>query len=111
MKKEDLKAGYLVESNKGLQVLMPISYNGNETLALVSDLNSPLCQQILNYDPFVKENVKRVWGLPTSMDVWLKISIKFRPLLWECKEDKKTVTLELTDEQLEKIKAIIKENK
>ncbi len=105
MKKEDLKAGYLIEKENGaLRILMPIMYNGKETLAMVDDLLTPFCQQILYYDPFVEGEAIRVYGLSNDTRVWMEISTERRPILWEREPKKTKVTLELTDEQIESLR-------
>jgi hypothetical protein len=90
MKKEDLKAGYLLEvidcvREKGLRVIMPIVYEGEETLAMVENLEETYCQEIKTFDPFQEFEVLAVYGLPTDgrHKVWKKISKEGRPLLWE----------------------------
>ena len=94
MKKSELKTGYLVETKEnGLQIIMPIMYEGEETLALVDDLKSYMCQQLDTYDVFERETVLKVYGLPknTTNSVWRKISIKDRDVLWDCKEQPKLI--------------------
>ena len=106
MTKSELKAGYLLEKEDGsLGVLMPLVCGGNETLAIVIDFKSGFCQQIFDYDPFERWNAVRVYGLPTGgKRVWEDISIEYRPLLWQREQPKKSITLELTDEQIESLK-------
>jgi len=92
----DLKAGYLAEhADGGLRVIMPISYQGKETLALVSNLSSQICQQLLDHNPFDADNpIVRVYGIPKDMNrTWLEVSKCNRDLLWE-KESVVTIIID-----------------
>jgi hypothetical protein len=86
MKKEDLKAGYLLEvidcvREKGLRVIMPIVYEGEETLAMVENLEETYCQEIKTFDPFQEFEVLAVYGLPTDgrHKVWKKLVKRVGP--------------------------------
>lgn len=83
MKKEDLKAGYvLVFSDRRKRVLAPILYVGNETLAMFPNLTYGSCQQIKSYDPF-EGGVIEVWGMSDIPSQSMTTDLDCRKLLWQ----------------------------
>ena len=120
MKKSDLKAGYTLEDEKGrFWYLLPtkdglsgVLINNCEIikhniLAVDIALNDDLTLAKNSYNPSC--NIVRVYGHPYHLSIILNGSIDGCDILWQREKPKKKVTLDLTDDQLEKIKAIINE--
>lgn len=64
MKKSDLKAGMVVKTKHGYQILLPIEYNSKHILALFDDINDIGCQQIeTNHSENLSGWAEEVWGL------------------------------------------------
>lgn len=83
MKKEDLKAGYvLVFSDGGKRVIAPVLYQDKETLALFVNVPDSCCQQIFDYDPF-EDGVVEVWGVSDTPSQSMTTDLDFRDLLWK----------------------------
>jgi hypothetical protein len=102
MRKEDLKAGYLLEVKRKdgsikLHVLMPMIYFSEETLGMTYDLNSSIVQQLYDFGPFDNDGFEllAVYGLPGNSRhrVWREVSKEDRPLLWEKPKTKKVFRL------------------
>lgn len=86
MKKEDLKAGYVLVYEDGeKRVLAPIMYQGEETLAMFWGINEGVCQQIYDFDPFVesKTDVVEVWGISDTPSQSMTTDLDYRKLLWK----------------------------
>lgn len=85
MKKEDLKAGYVLVYEDGKKrVLAPLMYFGKETLALFWGVDDDVCQQIYAFDPFVDSNpnVVEVWGMSEAPSQSMTTNLDCRKLLW-----------------------------
>lgn len=83
MKKEDLKAGYVLVFGDGRkEVLAPILYLGNDSLAMFTSVNARGCQQIVTYDPF-ENGVIEVWSTSDIPSQSMTTDLDFRKLLWK----------------------------
>lgn len=86
MKKEDLKAGYVLVFEGGeKRILLPIMYNDEETLIMVDEPSSSVGQQIYSFDPFIDSRVSviEVWGMSDVVSQMVTTDLEYRELLWE----------------------------
>ena len=104
MRKEDLKAGYLVERRNGTLAHVVQAKSGLITLGengiytLYEDFNDDMTTN--HSDEY---DVMKVYGFCSLETFSLGYSTKHRELLWQ-RDSKKTITLELTDDQIEDLK-------
>lgn len=86
MKKEDLKAGYVLVFEDGRKrILLPVMYIGEETLIMVDEPGDCTGQQIYSHDPFVDSRVSvvEVWGMSDDVGQMLTTNLEYRKLLWK----------------------------
>lgn len=86
MKKEDLKAGYVLVFEDGRKrILLPVMYNDKETLIMVDEPSDCTGQQIYSYDPFTDSRVSvvEVWGMSDDVGQMLTTNLEYRKLLWK----------------------------
>lgn len=94
MRKEDLKAGYVLVFGSGRKrVIAPVLYQDKETLALFDNITDSCCQQIFDYDPF-EDGVVEVWGVSDTPSQSMTTNLDERKLLW-----KKEVPVKVTGDE------------
>ena len=107
MEKKDLKVGYLVEVRDGDKgVIMPVNNRDELNICRYDDMG---ISNLIDYNEDLTCNkggsnydIIRVWGYAPSLKA-LTLETNTRKLLWE-RDPKKSITLELTDEQIESLK-------
>lgn len=121
MTKKDLKAGYTLEDERGrkwflfdtkesgLEGFIIKNYNiiEDELINVESALNDNLTIKNKFLNPAC--NIVKVYDLPKWGRTLFKEQYEFIDVLWERPKTKKSITLELTDEQIEKVKKLLEE--
>ena len=98
MKKEDLKAGYVLVFESGeKRILLPIMYMDKETLIMVDEPIDGRGQQLYTFDPFIDSRVSvvEVWGMSDVVSQKVTTDLEYRKLLW-----KKEKPIKVTGDEL-----------
>jgi len=97
-KKDDLKAGYVVQFRNGDYQIVTDSIHGLLFLNMRSFIEVDQYKNELTFDGFNKEvDVIKVWGFAYDISQSLFIGTISRKLLWERKEPKELTMQEIAD--------------